>query len=208
MSDKNKKKLIKNRFRGFLPVIIDIETAGFNAEKDALLEIAFVFVNYSALNNQLEIIDTLHYHIKPFPGANLDQSALEFNGIDPHHPFRFAINEKDALTASFEKTASYIQEFKCSRAVLVGHNPNFDMSFLNAAVKRNKLFKLNPFHKFTTLDSATIGALLFKQTVLARAVKAAKIQFDEKQAHSALYDATKTAEFFCASINKVDEFML
>lgn len=207
MSDKNSTKLIKNRFRGFLPVIVDIETAGFNPDKDAMLEIAFIFVNYSAITNKLEIIETMHYHIHPFPGANLDQSALEFNGIDPHHPFRFAVNEKDALTAIFEKTSYYVKEFKCSRAVLVGHNPNFDVSFLNSAVKRNKLFKLNPFHKFTTIDTATIGALLFKQTVLARAVRAAKIQFDEKQAHSALYDATKTAEFFCASVNKADEFM-
>ena len=33
-----------NRFRGYLPVIVDIETAGFNAKKNPLLEMAAVIV--------------------------------------------------------------------------------------------------------------------------------------------------------------------
>lgn len=198
---------INKRFRGFLPVIVDLETAGFNASKDALLEIAFVYVNYTDDTDKLNIIDTQHFHIKPFHGANLDQSALQFNGIDPDHPFRFAVSELEALTNAFEKTTNYVKQFNCSRAVLVGHNPWFDLSFMQAAAKRCKLFKQNPFHKFTTFDTATMGALMFKQTVLARAVKAAGISFNEKEAHSALYDATKTAAFFCKCINQADEWM-
>ena len=41
MTDYN---LIKNRFRGYLPVIIDVETAGLNAQTDALLELAAITV--------------------------------------------------------------------------------------------------------------------------------------------------------------------
>jgi len=196
----NKIKIHK-RFRGFLPVIVDIETAGFNADKDALLEIAFVFVNYSD-TNQLIITDEIHFHVEPFPGANLDQSALEFNGIDPNHPFRFALSEMETFTKAFSKVSELLNKHHCTRSVLVGHNPMFDLSFLNAAVKRCKLFKQNPFHKFTTFDTATLGALMFKQTVLAKAAKAAKIDFDDAQAHSALYDALKTAELFCTIVNR------
>lgn len=198
---------INKRFRGFLPVIVDIETAGFNPEKDALLEIAFVYVNYLD-DNKLHIIETQHFHVAPFPGANLDQSALEFNGIDPNHPFRFAVSELEAFTSAFEKATSYVKQLNCSRAVLVGHNPWFDLSFLRAAAKRCKLFKQNPFHKFTSFDTATIGAMLYKQTVLARAVRASGIKFDEKLAHSALYDAEKTAELFCHAVNGCDELVL
>lgn len=197
---------ISKRFRSFLPVIVDIETAGFDAKLDAMLEIAFVLVNYND-EDKMVVTDSFHYHTKPFPGANLDQSALEFNKIDPHHPFRFAVTEHEALVDAFQKITDYIKVTKCSRAVLVGHNPSFDLGFLQAAVKRTKLFKQNPFHKFTTLDSATMGALLCQQTVLARAVKTAKIKFDQNQAHSALYDATKTAEFFCACINNCDQHL-
>jgi len=181
--------LLKKRFRGFLPIIIDIETAGFNSEKDAMLEIAFVFVEYSNLNNEnihkLVITDKLHFHIKPFHGANLDKSALEFNKIDPHHPFRFAVSELEALTEAFNKIQKYINKYKCSRAILVGHNPNFDLSFLQAAITRSKLDKQNPFHKFTTLDTATMGAMIYKHTVLAKIAHAADINFDDNKAHSA-----------------------
>lgn len=207
-----KKIPLKNRFRGFLPVIVDLETAGFNASKDALLEIAFIFVEYSNLSTEeheqkLVITKNLHYHIKPFQGANFDRSALEFNGIDPDHPFRFAISEEEALTKAFTAIEQYIKKHNCSRAILVGHNPNFDLSFLQAAVKRTKLFKQNPFHKFTTFDTATMGAMLYKQTVLAKIANRAGIKFDEKQAHGALYDATKTAEIFCNIINICDKLI-
>lgn len=204
-STDNKKPLnktkINKRFRGFLPVIVDVETAGFNPDKDALLEIAFVFVNYSD-TNQLVITDQIHFHVEPFPGANLEQSALEFTGIDPNHPFRFAVSEMETFTKAFSKISDLLHQHQCTRSVLVGHNPMFDLSFLNAAVKRCKLFKQNPFHKFTTFDTATLGALLYKQTVLARAAKAAKIDFNETEAHSAIYDAVKTAELFCTIVNR------
>lgn len=194
---------LNKRFRGFLPVVVDLESAGFNCDKDALLEIAFVFVGFNETNpKQLIITDTLHYHIKPFPGANIDNSALEFNKIQPYHPFRFAITEHEAFTQAFNVINEKVKAANCTRAVLVGHNPTFDLNFIQAAVKRTKLFKLNSFHKFTTFDTATLGALLYKQSVLARACLAAKIDFDEKQAHGALYDATKTAELFCNIVNK------
>ncbi|MGS0727481.1 ribonuclease T, partial [Shewanella sp. 0m-11] len=40
MTDAFDPNLLKNRFRGYFPVVIDVETAGFNANTDALLEIA------------------------------------------------------------------------------------------------------------------------------------------------------------------------
>ena len=195
---------LNKRFRGFLPVVVDLESAGFNYTKDALLEIAFVFVAFSETNpTDLVIADTLHFHVEPFAGANIDQSAIEFNKIKPYHPFRFAVSEQEVLKQAFAVINEKVKKANCSRAVLVGHNPTFDLNFLQAAVKRCKLFNENPFHKFTTFDTASLGALLYKQSVLARACAAAKIPFDENQAHGALYDATKTAELFCKIVNKV-----
>lgn len=193
---------ISKRFRGFLPIVVDVETGGFNPTKDALLEIAFIFLDYSKTDSHhLVIQEQLHFHIKPFAGANIEESSLEFTKIKPFHPFRFAIGELEAFTQAFDKISEYLKKTACSRAVLVGHNPTFDLSFLQAAAKRCKLTEKNPFHKFTTFDTATLGALIYKQTVLARAVRAAKIEFDEQQAHSALYDAIKTAELFCNIVN-------
>ena len=76
--------------------------------------------------------------------------------------------------------------------MLVGHNAFFDLGFLNAAVARTDL-KRNPFHPFSCFDTATLGGLAYGQTVLAKACEAAGIPFNQRDAHSALYDATRTA---------------
>lgn len=196
---------IAKRFRGYLPVVVDIETAGFNAKTDALLEVAMVTVAMDPKTKYLQPDQVLHHHILPFTNANLEPSALEFNGIDPYHPFRFAIPEEVALLDFFTKIYSLLKQSRCYRAILVGHNPNFDLSFINAAIERNNI-QNNPFHRFTTFDTATLGGLAFGQTVLARAVKAAKIDFDHAQAHSALYDAKQTAELFCHIVNQYQKF--
>ena len=194
---------IAARFRTFLPVVVDVETGGFDADRDALLELAAVTL---ALDEQGLWCRSLTHacHVQPFPGANLDPSALEFTGIDPHHPFRFAVSEKEALLRIFRPVRQALRDTGCTRAVLVGHNPSFDLGFLNAAVKRTGM-KRNPFHPFTTFDTATLSALTFGQTVLARAVQAAGLEWDSDEAHSAIYDAERTADLFCYILNRWDE---
>jgi ribonuclease T len=191
---------IDKRFRGYLPVIVDIETAGFDPKKNALLEIAAVIVEYDH-QYQLHITESYSTHIIPFKNAELDAAALKFNGIDPYHPFRMAIEEKQALDKMFKPIKIAVKRNQCSRAILVGHNPAFDISFLNAAIKRSHI-KRSPFHPFSTFDTATLGGLMYQQTVLAKIAEAAGMEWDNKLAHSALYDATQTAELFCKIINR------
>lgn len=193
---------IAQRFRGYLPVIIDVETAGFDANKHALLEIAAVPVIVDERGN-LRPGATIACHVKPFEGAEFDPKALEFTGIDPHHPFRMAKPEMEALEHVFRPVRKLVKHQQCSRAILVGHNPFFDLSFLKAAIDRCNI-KKHPFHSFSTFDTATLGGLAYGQTVLARAAIAAGIHWDASQAHSAIYDAEKTAELFCKIVNKWD----
>lgn len=190
---------IGERFRGFLPVVVDVETAGFNAKTDALLEIAAVTLQMDDQGG-LSRLETIACHVEPFPGANLDPKALEFTGIDPFHPFRFAKAERAALDMIYTPIRKQVKECQCTRAILVGHNPGFDLSFLKAATHRAGI-KRNPFHLFSTFDTATLGGLAFGQTVLARAVQAAGFEWDERSAHSAVYDAERTADLFCAIVN-------
>ena len=199
MANVSPQQLMSNRFRGFLPVVIDVETAGFNAKKDALLEIAAVTLVFNE-NGNLVSDQTYTTHVQPFPGANLDKASLAFNGIDPHHPFRFAVSELEALKLVFDPVRKAVKVNECSRAILVGHNPAFDISFLNAAVERTGI-KRNPFHHFSTFDTVTLAGLAYGQTVLARAMEIAGIDWDNNQAHSARYDAEKTAELFCKIVN-------
>ena len=204
MTDLDEKTPIASRFRGFLPVVIDVETAGFNAKRDALLEIAAVTLEINDAGS-IRRKETIACHVEPFPGANLDQESLEFTGIDPYHPFRMAKPEHEALEHIFKPVRRAIKDSGCNRAILVGHNAAFDLSFLNAAVTRTGI-KRNPFHPFSTFDTVSFAALAFGQTVLARAVKAAGFDWDSEKAHSAVYDTERTADLFCAVINRWHEF--
>ena len=193
---------LKDRFRKFLPVVVDVETAGFNSQTDALLEIACIPI---LLNDQGIFYsgEAFNAHIEPFEGANLEPSALAFTGIDPNNPMRKAIaeDEKTALRRIFKGLKEVRRAEDCRQCVLIGHNAHFDLAFLNAAVLRTNSKSHNPFHNFSVFDTVTLSALAFGQTVLARACKAAGLDFDGKDAHSALYDTQKTAELFCYILN-------
>ncbi len=193
---------VSSRFRGYLPVVIDVETGGFNAQTDALLEIAAVFLEVNSEGDWV-VNETITRYVKPFDGANLDKSSLEFTGIDPDHPFRkeIAVTEKEALQDVFKLVRAKKKIHECKRAILVGHNAAFDIGFLNAAVTRANI-KRNPFHPFSTFDTVTLAGLAYGQTVLSQAVQAAGLSWDNNEAHSALYDAERTAELFCSVINR------
>jgi ribonuclease T len=188
--EKLEKTLMAQRFRGFLPVVVDVETGGFNSEKDALLEIAMVTLKMDD-EGYLHPDETLSADIHPFDGANLEQEALDFTGIDPFDPERDAEFEIDALTGMLQTVRREIKKYGCTRAVLVGHNAHFDNDI-----------KRDPFHPFSSFDTASIAAIALGQTVLAKSCKTAGIDFDNNEAHSAAYDTYKTAELFCFIVNR------
>ncbi|MDX1391073.1 MAG: ribonuclease T [Rheinheimera sp.] len=192
--------MLAQRFRGYYPVVIDVETAGFNAKTDALLEIAATLLNMDEQGN-LVPLQTLHFHVEPFDGANLDASSLAFNGIDPFNPLRGAVSEREAISEICKAVRKAQKEAGCQRSVIVAHNAAFDQGFLNAAIARLN-FKRSPFHAFVSFDTTSLSALALGQTVLAKACQAAGIAFDNKEAHSALYDTERTAELFCYIVNR------
>lgn len=200
MSDTCNANLLKYRFRGYFPVVIDVETAGFNAKTDALLEIA---VTTLKMDNDgiLSPDHTIHFNIEPFDGANLEPEALAFTGIDPTNPLRGAVDEKTALLDIFKRVKKAQKAADCHRCIIVAHNAAFDHGFVTAAIERNSL-KRSPFHPFATFDTASLAGLAIGHTVLAKACIMAGIKFDNKEAHSALYDTERTAELFCYIVNR------
>jgi ribonuclease T len=188
------------RFRGYLPVVVDVETGGFNCATDALLEIAATTIGMDE-GGFLYPEHTLFFRVEPFAGANIEQAALDFTGIKLDHPLRMAVSEEHALSEIFRSLRKSLKANGCKRAILVGHNSSFDLGFLNAAVMRCDL-KRNPFHPFSSFDTATLAGLAYGQTVLAKACQSAGIDFDGREAHSARYDTEKTAELFCGIVNR------
>ena len=188
------------RFRGFMPVVVDVETGGFNEATDALLQIAAVILDMDD-GGHLYCSETVSCHVTPFEGANLDPRSMEVNGIDVDHPFRLAVEEKEALPRIFKPVRSAIKHHHCNKAILVGHNAHFDLKFINAAAERSGI-KRNPFHPFSTFDTVSLAGLAYGQTVLARAIKSAGLEWDANEAHSAVYDAEMTAALFCQIVNQ------
>ncbi|MDA8755183.1 ribonuclease T [Candidatus Pseudothioglobus singularis] len=189
---------LKDRIRGYLPVVIDVETSGFNEQTDALLEICAIILGIDE-EGSFFAKTTLHYHVEPFKGANIEASAIKFNGIDIDNPFRLAVPEKKALSEIFDHINEELETEECSRAILVGHNAFFDLGFVKAATLRANL--KSPFHQFSTIDTVSLSALCCGETVLAKAISKMDIEWDNNEAHSALYDTQKTSELFCQIFN-------
>ena len=189
---------LKDRIRGYLPVVIDVETSGFNEQTDALLEICAIILGMDE-EGSFFAKTTLHYHVEPFKGANIEASAIKFNGIDIDNPFRLAVSEKKALSEIFDHINEELETEECSRAILVGHNAFFDLGFVKAATLRANL--KSPFHQFSTIDTVSLSALCCGETVLAKAISKMDIEWDNNEAHSALYDTQKTSELFCQIFN-------
>ena len=195
------KSAYAQRFRGYYPVVIDVETAGFNAQTDALLEIAATTLSLDETTGLFSLDETIHFNVDPFEGANLEPAALDFTGIDPSNPLRGAVGEDIALKAIYKLIRKKMKSEGCQRAIMVAHNAAFDLGFVNAATERCNI-KRSPFHPFVSFDTTTLSGLALGQTVLAKACIAANIDFDNNEAHSALYDTEKTAELFCHIVNK------
>lgn len=195
--------MIKERFRKYLPVVVDLETGGFDPKTNAILEIALTLIVKNEGTQLLDVGKTYRYHIEPYEGLVVEQESLDFTKINLNHPLRNAIAEKDALEELFKIINTERTANGCSRAILIGHNAHFDHSFLTEAVSRNNI-KKSPFHPFSVLDTVTLGALHTKQTVLARICDVLNIDYDSKEAHSAAYDSDITAKVFCKIVNEFD----
>jgi ribonuclease T len=200
MLEDEPKHQIARRFRGFLPVVVDVETAGFDPQRHALLEIAAIVIRMDE-EGWLKLGPTLSCHVLPFMGSEIDPRALAFNQIDPDHPFRDAVPEKEALNRVLDPIRKAVKITGCNRAILVGHNAAFDLGFLKAAVERTG-YKRSPFHSFSVFDTVSLAGLVFGQTVLAKSAQAAGLGWNNEEAHSAVYDAEQTARLFCRIVNR------
>ncbi len=82
-----KNLVLKNRFRKYLPVVVDIETGGFDPIVNAILEIAITLIEEK--ENKFVPGETFRHHIQPFEGSIVEKESLEFTKIKLDHPLRF-----------------------------------------------------------------------------------------------------------------------
>ena len=186
------------RFRGYLPVVIDVETGGFDRSRHALLQIAIVLLGWE--DDRLYPANTHVWDLIPHADMDVEDASLQVTGIDLTDPDREAISEGDALQECFRVVRRAVRDANCQRAIVTAHNGHFDHGFLTTGGERNNI-KRNPFHPFSVIDTASLAAVAVGHTVLSEACARAGIDFDEDNAHSARYDAEITAALFCSIFN-------
>lgn len=189
---------MKTRFRGYLPVVVDLETGGFDSDIHALLEIAAVTLD---LDDRGLVVHRQHrWAVIPHPDTAVEEASLKVTGIDIDDPARDAVSELDALRGLFRIVRAEIKRHGCQRAIVTAHNAHFDHGFIHAAAKRSGV-KRSPFHPFSVIDTVALAAVHYGHTVLSEACGRAGIPYDAERAHAAAYDAAITAELFCAVVN-------
>lgn len=189
---------MKTRFRGYLPVVVDLETGGFDDAVHALLELAAVTLDFE--NQHLSVRSHHRWAVAPHPDTVVEEASLRVTGIDLDDPDRGAVSELEALRGFFRLVRTEVKRQGCQRAIVTAHNAHFDHGFIHAAAARNDV-KRNPFHPFSVVDTVGLAAVHYGHTVLSEACARAGIAYDAEQAHSAAYDASVTAELFCAAVN-------
>ena len=189
---------MKTRFRGYLPVVVDLETGGFDHAVHSLLEIAAVTLDFE--DQRLVVRDRHRWAVTPHPDTISEEASLKVTGIDVTDPARGAVSELEAVRGLFRVVRAEVRRQGCHRAIVTAHNAHFDHGFIHAAATRSGV-KRSPFHPFSVVDTVALAAVHYGHTVLSEACGRAGIGYDADRAHSAKYDADVTAELFCAVVN-------
>ena len=191
---------MKARFSGYLPVVVDLETGGFDSATNALLEVAALTLEFDG--ERMVIADRHRWEVAPHPDTIVDDASLKVTGIDLDDPNRPAVDEAQALRELFRMVRGEIKRHGCRRALVAGHNAHFDHAFIHAAAARSGV-KRSPFHPFCVIDTVGIAAVAYGHTVLGEACARAGIAYTRKLAHAAIYDAEVTAKLFCSVVNSL-----
>ena len=84
---------------------------------------------------------TIRVHVEPFAGSNIEPEALEITGIDPHHPLRPALPEKDVLMRVFREVRRAVRDYGVQAVHPEFRDRSFDVQLHNLLEKKKVLFR-------------------------------------------------------------------
>ena len=164
-------------------VVFDIETTGFSATADRIIEIGAVKVRAGEITDYYSTF------------------------VNPEVPIPFEITKLTSITdemvmeaPTIDKVLPEFLEF-VGDAALVAHNAGFDVGFIKENAKR-----LGLNHKYTYLDTVALARVLlptlgkFKLNIVAKA-----LNISLENHHRAVDDAKATAEIFVKFIEMLKE---
>jgi len=179
-------------------LFIDTETGGRNAEKHRLLSIAFVIWEEGKITNKIELLTN---NTK----LAVEKSALDVNKINLREHAKVALSEDNAVLLIKKFLSKNF--FPGEIITLAGHNVSFDADFLKALFSRTNV-SYDKYFSHRSVDTSAIlhflylsGKMPIKSISSTDAFKLFNIKV--KGRHSAMGDATATAELFSKLIKLV-----
>ncbi|AHI53841.1 DNA polymerase III subunit alpha [Spiroplasma sabaudiense Ar-1343] len=157
-------------------VFLDLETTGFSCERDEIIE-------FGALT--FEDNHFIEHNILIKPKSPIPLMISKINNIDDE-----TVKNAKSIEEEFERIVKII-----SNKVIVAHNKDFDLRFLNANAKRLGYSEFDNL-SYCTLKRAKKKLPRLKCHKLDFLAKHFKIPFDETQSHRATYDAWVLKELF------------
>ncbi len=194
--------LASRRFRGFLPVVIDVETGGFHLAAPTRCWRSPPSSSRWTTPAGCAAARRMRFTCKPFEGARLDPVSLEVNGIDPWHPLRPAIDEADALQRLFREIRTAIR----AHALPARHSRRATTRpSIWASSTRRSSAPASSAIRFIRSRASTprrSAASALGQTVLRARRAAGGHRMGSAAARTrAAYDAERTADLFCHICN-------
>lgn len=186
-------------------IFIDTETTGFGTVKHDMIQLGCI------IEIDGEVKEKVAYNIKPGENVEWSKEAMEKTKLNPEIAATFP--ESSDVYKEFEALlGSYIDKYaKQDKAFFVGYNAKFDEEFIRAwfiknAPNEDAKQKGNYFGSFfwtPSIDVMQLAALRsmrvrqnFPDFKLGTVCKALGIDFNDNEAHSALYDIEKTRELY------------
>ncbi len=165
-------------------ICFDLETTGFNAKLDKIIEIGA----YKIKNN--EILDRFSIFVNP--NVKISDRISELTGIT-QDMLKNALEEREAMEKFIE--------FCGDNPVLVAHNANFDVSFIKFLIK-----KLNIVFNFTYIDTVQLSRALIMSIKNYKLDTVAKfLKIPEFNHHRACDDAKALAYIFIKLLKMAHE---
>ncbi|HNX16195.1 MAG TPA: PolC-type DNA polymerase III [Bacilli bacterium] len=151
-------------------VVLDLETTGLSSRYDSIIEFGAVRVEHGLV--------TSHFDVLINPGFSIPRHITEITGIKDD-----MLKDKPTIGEAIKDILEFLDD-----AILVTHNAEFDISFLQESLVKLGLPPLNN----STIDTLSLSRFLFpdsKRHTLGALCRNLEVNYDEEQAHRADYDA-------------------
>ncbi len=165
-------------------VVFDFETTGLSARYNKIIEFGAVKIEHGSITSRMDLLIN--------PGIHIPDNISKITNITDS-----MVKDSPKIDVAIKQIMEYIGD-----SLLVTHNASFDIAFLNEALID---LGYEPI-KNGVVDTLTLSQYIFPESRnhrLGSLCRNMEVEYDEKSAHRADYDAFVLAEVWLALLAKL-----